>query len=221
MELSYQVLNVLVFLAPGFLSQVIFEAAVYREKKEIPNKIIESLIYSLIIYFLASVFAKTSPVILTQTTIQDQTQYGIEIASQTIFVVLSLSVLIPLALAYLITTDLIHAALRKIRITIRTSRANTWIDVLYSVRSPVIVNLKDGRRVFGWVGFYSNTAEEGKLYLHNPSWVIEENNQIKYVELNIKGLFLVEPNGIEFIEFLNEEVKDEAGKQPEQAGNQA
>ena len=49
---SFQALQILIFLIPGFISAVILDTLVVRiEKKEL-GKIIEALIFSMIIYTL-------------------------------------------------------------------------------------------------------------------------------------------------------------------------
>ena len=62
------------------------------------------------------------------------------------------------------------------------------LDVFTEQKRYVIVNLADGRRVFGWPMYYSNNPEEGCLYLYD-AWI---NDEGKYIDLRIHGLFLAD-----------------------------
>jgi len=199
MNLSYEVLNVLIFLIPGFLSAVIYNAVIVRKDKDVFSKIIEALIYSLISYVIASVIAKKSAFILTISTVNNVKRYGLNLENECLITVLLISIVLPLFLGWLNTQNILMKGFHKIGITKKTARDSTWLDVFTDVNKYIIVTLKDGRRVYGWPSYYSNEATEGMLFLSEPAWI--ENGE--YVDLNIEGLFLVERDNIDYIEFLD------------------
>ena len=83
------------------------------------------------------------------------------------------------------------------RLTHRTARDNTWIDIFFDQRRYVEVTLTDGRRLFGWPLYYSSHPEEGLLYLQDPAWI--DNGE--YVDLNAHGILLTSKDRIESIVF--------------------
>ena len=90
--------------------------------------------------------------------------------------------------------------LRRLKVTNKTARDTVWLDVFTDQKRYLIVNLSDGRRVFGWPMYFSDTPKEGNLYLYDPSWITENGD---YIDLDIHGLFLVKADNIDSIEFLN------------------
>jgi L-rhamnose mutarotase len=92
--------------------------------------------------------------------------------------------------------------LRLIRVTNNTSRGTTWLDVFTEQKKYVTINFVDGKRLFGWPQYYSNNPEEGMLYISEPSWLDEENNEIKIKVTN--GILIVNKLNIDNIEFHND-----------------
>ncbi|BAZ93875.1 uncharacterized protein FOKN1_1479 [Thiohalobacter thiocyanaticus] len=93
--------------------------------------------------------------------------------------------------------------LRKLKITTKTSRANTWNDTFQTQDRYVIVTLKDGRRIRGYPTMFSTDPEEGFVYLYNPAWVNDNKSDIEepdYIESNCHG-FLVNRDNLDLLEF--------------------
>jgi len=53
-SLSFQTLQVLIFLIPGFIAQKIVDTLVVRKEKKEFGKVVEALIFSMIIYTIYS-----------------------------------------------------------------------------------------------------------------------------------------------------------------------
>ena len=73
-----------------------------------------------------------------------------------------------------ITHDLHMKVLRRIGVTFRTARDNTWLDIFSDQERYIEVNFTDGRRLFGWPLYYSNHPEEGLLYVYDAAWIDDE-----------------------------------------------
>ena len=99
--------------------------------------------------------------------------------------------------------------LRWMRLTHRTARDNTWIDIFVDQRRYVEVTFTDGRRLFGWPHYYSNHPEEGLLYLYDPAWIDGNGN---YIDLDAHGIQLTKRDGIESIVFTNLEFGQAANR---------
>ena len=66
----------------------------------------------------------------------------------------------------------------------------------------MVVHLDDGKRVRGWPQYYSDTPEEGLLYLHHPAWIAKDNSVLPLT--NVHGLFIVKTGYIKSIAFQEE-----------------
>ena len=92
-------------------------------------------------------------------------------------------------------------ALRFLKVTNRTSRETAWDDVFTNADRYITVHLHDGRRLTGWPMYYSNSPDEGFVYLYNPAWINEKN---EYEETLVHGT-LINKENIDFIEFLKKD----------------
>jgi len=215
MQTTYEALNVFVFLIPGFIASIIFNNLLVRKEKDNFSKIIEALVMSFLIYTVVSGLIGHSPVILETIKEGNITKYSIRYNATVLLPIALLAIFIPIVFGFLVTTDFHMRLFRFLRITNKTSRETVWIDVFTDQKRYIIVNLKNGRRVFGWPMYYSNTPEEGMIYLYDAAWI---DDQGKYIELDIHGLFLVEPCSIESIEFTNID-KEKAKELTKEKGN--
>jgi hypothetical protein len=200
MDISFETLTVLSFLIPGFISVFLFRHLVYRPDKEIGYFIVEALIYSFVIYSIAGTILDYAPVTLQEVTTGEKKTYSVTFVTSALFVLLAISVAIPLFFALILNNDYATSFLRKLKITTVSSRANTWLDAFSAQKCYVIVNTVDGKRIFGWPMWYSNSPKDGYIYLYDPSWIDSEQ---KFVPTGLHGLFLVKKNSIDYIEFTN------------------
>ena len=192
---TFQALQILIFLIPGFISEVILNAFIVRKEKKEFEKIIEALIFSMLIYTIYSIAIGGSPIVLNQTTNSITLSYD-----KTSFLWLgAISMGIPVALGLLITNDLHMRLARKLQITRKTARSSVWFDVLYDIRRHIIINFENGRRIYGWPMYYSNDPKNPYIFLFKPAWIQGEN----FVSLDdLEGILITPEQKIESIEFL-------------------
>lgn len=191
---SFQALQILIFLIPGFISAIILDALVVRMEKKELGKIIEALIFSMIIYTIYSSISGKSPISLSK--LEETTTLIYDSKS---FLWLALfSLFIPLILSFFITNDLHMKLARSLRITMKTARAYVWLDVFSDIDKHIIINFENGRRIYGWPMYHSSKPENPYIYLFNPAWIQED----EFVDLNIEGILITPEQKIESIEFL-------------------
>lgn len=200
MDISLEAFALLVPLLPGFVASSVLDHVVVRKPKDNLNKIIEALVLSFIIYAVV-VGLVGIPAFEIPEGAADVPRLATSLINQSfVWLALVIALVLPLILGFLSATDFHMRLLRLVRVTNKTARETTWLDVFADQRRYVIVNLTGRRRVFGWPMYFSNDRDEGLLYLHDPAWVNEDGT---YTELDIHGLFLVEPGSIESIEFTH------------------
>ena len=195
---TFQALQILIFLIPGFISATILDALVVRKEKKELGKIIEALIFSMLIYTIYSVVSGRSPIALNQ--IEKSITYSYDSKS---FLWLGLfSIGIPVVLSFLITNDLHMKVARSLRISKKTARSSVWFDVFSDIDTYIIINFKNGRRICGWPLYYSNEPHSPYIFLAEPAWIQEENQEQKFIDLNVQGILITPKQKIESIEFL-------------------
>ncbi|MBA7514458.1 hypothetical protein ES705_06487 [subsurface metagenome] len=195
---TLQALQIFIFLIPGFISETILDALIVRKAKKELGVIIEALIFSMFIYTIYSFISSESPVAL------DQSKQPIVYTYNSIsFLWLSLlSIGFPVVLSFLVTNDLHMKVVRFLQISKRTARASVWFDIFSDMDTHIIINFENGRRIYGWPLYYSNEPHNPYIFLSEPAWIQEENQEQKFIDLNIQGILITPEQKIESIEFL-------------------
>lgn len=200
MTLSYDALNVLLFLCPGLLATTVIRLLVYRKGSDVFATIVESLLWSILIYAFASWLSVDAAVRLTETKSGDTVSRGISYNPKALSSLVLLSVAIAVVTALALNRNWLGKALRFFGISSQSGRATIWLDVFAEYRKFVVVHLSDERRVSGWVLHYSNSSDDGNIYLSEPRWIDSEN---KFIPNDSHGIFFVKKELIDFIEFQN------------------
>ena len=198
MGLTTETLTLFFLLVPGFVSSAVLNSIVVRQTKGRVGQVFEALVFSFLIYVCLAPFFDASPVSVEATTVGDRTTYRPIADPAFLASAMGVAILLALVVGASVTHDFHMRILRWMRLTHRTARDNTWIDIFIDQRRYVEVTLTDGRRLFGWPLYYSNHPEEGLLYLYDPAWI---DNDGKYVDLNAHGILLTRKDGIESIAF--------------------
>ena len=200
MPSGLQALLALLLLLPGFVIARMLNARAQQSDLE---RIIQALIHSFIIYVIyLGVFGFSLPIDWVPVTSSDHLlHFSIVIYRWRIILLGVLSVGFGCIWGYIKSRDWPMQALRKWGLTERTLRESVWNDVLLTQSGTVQVGLGDGRIAIGTLSRYSDTGEEGSLFLSNAAWVRELDNSL--VPIPGPGLLLTKSSDIQFIMFLD------------------
>ena len=192
---TFQALQVLIFLIPGLISSTVLNALVVRKKeqKEL-ERVIEALIFSMLIYTFYSIVHGRSPVVLDQTA--NTITYSYDVVS--FLWLVSISIVVPVVLSFLITNDWHMKLARALRISRRTARSSVWFDVFYDLKKHIVIDFENGRRIYGWPMYYSDNPGEPYIFLYRPHWIEED----KFIDTGLFGILITPEQKIEAIEFL-------------------
>ena len=199
MQYTYEALNILFLLIPGFISEKILDVLITRKNKDNFTRFIEALIFSFLVYAFTAIIYKWQP--LVQINYSDgNTIYNFSTDNEIIFITLFFSIILPFVLGGLIHNDLHTKFFRFLKITDKTSRISVWQDVFVNEKKYLVITLNDNKRIYGWPMYYSHEKENSHIFLYNPAW-IDDND--KYIECNTHGI-LIKNEDIRFLEFMNE-----------------
>jgi len=215
LTLTIEALNILLLLLPGFMAGQTFYSLFKVEDISVSKRLLDAILFSFVIYMIVSSFTVWEPIAYVKSN-SGQLEYVFSKNSTIILISLAAIVIVPILVGSLYFNDYIHFILRKINVTTKTSRNNTWNDAFLTQDRYVIVTLKDERRVRGYPTMFSTDPEEGFLYLYNPAWVNDnkkDENESDYIESNCHG-FLLNRDNIDLIEFtldVGESIKQKNG----------
>ena len=197
MELTVETINILFFLIPGFISSFIIDSIIVRKESSIAKRIIESLVFTFIIYLITNIMTNVE-LFASLTSVNGKTSFIFSQNTKFLVTLFLTSTFFPIIIGTILYHDFHMVILRFFKVTNKTSRDTTWQDVFIEQKKFVVIHFKDGRRIFGWPMYYSNIPENGIIYLHEPSWIDDNNN---YIDCGTHGM-LIKSEDIQFIEFL-------------------
>jgi hypothetical protein len=200
-----EALGVLLVLLPGFACAYIVQFLAVRPKQSELDKVIEALLFSLILYlFTLPFFGYTFPLGWGPLDAQHPNTYQIIINWKHLAWLTGVSVVFAVVYSANINQDWAMSVLRRIRVTERTARKTIWNDAFQEVGGMVQVGLSGDRRILGWLRYYSDEAKDSSLFLEEASWLMKEADGTES-ELAIEGpgILLTRNSGIEYVMFLN------------------
>ena len=198
-ELSSDVVSLLVYLLPGLAAAWIFYGLTSHARPTQFERLIQALIFTFIIQtFLPAL------------------QWILEVAGHVFYLKewdkaanllgsLFLSVALGATLAFFTNNDSFHQLLRKYGFTSRTSHPSEWFCAFNERVTYVILNLRDGRRLYGWPKEWPIDPASGQFYIQQPSWILEDGSLLDLPQLN--GV-LIQVKDVEWVEFMQHKEKE-------------
>lgn len=199
-----EILKVLQYLLPGFISSWVFYGLTYYPKPSPFERVVQALIYTLFIQVLVIIVNVFAIFI-------GENWFALGIWSQKGELVISvlLGFIVGIILSYLANGDKIHNFLRKIGITQETSYPSEWYSVFAENNTYIVLHLNGERRLYGFPDEWPNSSEKGHFIISNPRWLLDDKEeQILDMVKNI----IVPASDVEMVEFmkLNEKVEEES-----------
>jgi hypothetical protein len=200
---STEALGVLLLLLPGFSCAFLVQRLAVRPKQTELDKIIEALLFSFILYLIASPFFGFSlPLGWRKFSPDGIEQYIFQLNWPYLAVLAALALAIGILNSANLNHDWLLRLLRKLRITQRTARNSIWIDAFQDIPSSfVLVQLSGDRSVIGYLRYYSDEQEDASLFLEDAAWIIDEEGTQSPIDG--PGILLTKQAGIESVSFLN------------------
>ena len=200
-----QTFQIFLFLIPGLIASVIMNAMVVRKNQSQLTKLIEALIFSLLIYVTFSGFAKNGNIFI----ISDFETPGLIYEFKSLIGILLLSLFYGVLFGGLIHYDVLLNCLRTVKLTKKTAESSVWYDVFKKEKCYIVINFVDGYRLKGYPRHFSDDPDKPYIYLQDSSWVVYNKKTKKQtlVPLNRGEIFITPEMKIEYIEFLNQDKK--------------
>jgi len=199
--LKFEAMAVLLVLLPGFLCARIVQSLCVRPEQTELDKIIESLLYSFVVYVaFVTLFGGAAPVGFQIHTDNGVQHYAIELHAKPLVQLAAIACLLALLVGFTATNDISGWVFRKLRLTQKTTRSSVWSDVFHELHGVVHVELGDSRRVIGWLRYYSDEPKDASLFLEKAAWIKNETNEL--IPIQGPGILITQEMGIKFVEFL-------------------
>ncbi len=193
---SSEIVGVLSFLLPGFVSAAIFYSLTSYPKPSPFDRVVQALIFTVI-------GKAVMGVVLFFGSIVDDDPWRKEWE-------LLLSVLVAVALglltAYFLNRDTLHRLLRRLGVTRERSYASEWYSA-FSLHCDcyVMLHLQGGRRLYGWPEEWPSRPGEGHFRIAEAEWLTDEE------AIPAKGVsaILIPVDQVEMVEFVSQAEPEE------------
>ena len=187
---SSDVVNVLIFLLPGFVAASLFQSLISNPKPSGFDVIVRAFIFTIFIHLGAQgVFwaANVAPWTITFS------------GTWEVVTLLVVSVVFGLVSAYAWNNDALHGLLRRLNVT----RESSYQSAQYSAfafhgNCYVVLHLKGNQRLYGWPTEWPSQPEDKHFLIEECEWLDEDKR------IPIKGVsyILIPASEVEMVEFL-------------------
>lgn len=143
-ELSKDVVALLQYLAPGFLVAWVYFGLTSHIKPSQFERVVQALIFTVVVQALVT---------CEQWLLEHMGRVvalGPWTANSALVASLITALLLGFAFATLNNADTLHTLARKFRLSTRSGYPSEWFASFYTCTTHVVLQLKDGTRIFGW-----------------------------------------------------------------------
>lgn len=191
-SVSSELVSLLQFLLPGFITAWIFYAFTSYKKPEQFERVVQALVFTFVIQ---SIFELIKFLSLTIGSYYSLGPWKAELESG---LRASIALILGLVICFYANNDKLHSILRKRAITKKTSFPSEWHGEFAKRVTYVALNLKNGRRLYGWPREWPADSTSGHFSIEQPSWLTPEG------ELPITGVesVVISAGDVEFVEFM-------------------
>jgi hypothetical protein len=191
--------QILVALLPGFVAAWVFHGLTAHRKASPFERVIHALI------FTAFIFPTVSLIEFEALRIGKRMDHPWgEWTQKNTVPAVSLAVGIGYGLLFTLVanTNFAHLVLKCLWLTKRTSFPSEWYSVLIK-RRFIYLQLKDGRRIYGWPQEFPDYPDTGYFALEKAAWIVEsptDPNTFERVPLTATYLILIPASEVCFVE---------------------
>lgn len=199
--LTPDIIAVLQYLLPGFITAWIFYAFTSYIKPSQFERVVQALIFTLIIQVITFLFKELLIYIGNYWSVAEWRE-SFNLIWSVVF-----AIILGFVFSYYSNNDKLHKFLRDKNITRETSYASEWFGAFLKNVTYIVLHLKDGRRLYGWPIEWPTDPKNGHFVIEQASW-LEENNEI---ELEGVNQVLIDTSQVELVEFMEKSWENKDG----------
>jgi hypothetical protein len=190
---SNEIITVLSYLLPGFITAWIYYGLTAFSKPSQFERIVQALIYTVAIQVL--VISVRWFFLIMNTNLLF---IGTWTKNSTLICSFLLAIFLGLFVARYSNNDKIHNLLRKLSFTKQTSYPSEWYGTFSQNKTYVVLHLKDQRRIYGWPEEWPNEPEVGYFSISEAEWLEDS----KRIPLQDVSNILIPASEVLFVEFM-------------------
>lgn len=196
-NITKDIITLLHFLLPGFISAWIFYALTSYPKPSQFERIVQALIFT--IFVQAMVFFSKATLFLFGR------YYYIAVWDNSSSLIWSIAcaILFGFLFSYYANNDKLHKIFRDKGITRQSSYASEWFSAFLNV-TYVVLHLNDERRLYGWPLEWPSEPHKGHFLMTDAAWLDGE----KEIPLTGVDNILIDAKEVKWVEFMTKTWED-------------
>ncbi len=192
-SVSTELFTILKFLLPGFLTAWIFHAFTAYPKPSQFERVVQALIFTIFIQLMIFIVQSISFFIGHYYTFGHWDDKSTTITSYIS------SITLGLIFSFYANNDKFHNLLRQLKITKQSSYHCEWYGAFHDrEKCRVVLNLKDGNRIYGWPYEWPSDPSKGHLVLTEAAWIDGD----EYIDLPQVDAIMFRVDDIKWVEFI-------------------
>jgi hypothetical protein len=195
-ELSKELVALLQYLAPGFLVAWVYYGFCPQVKPSQFERVVQALVFTVIV----QVAVKIERVLLEG--VGSVISFGTWSPDSTVFASLITALAVGIGIAALTKQDLMHKIARRCGLTTKSGYPNEHYAAFALQQSWIILQLKDGTRLFGWPLRWPTEGDKGHYFLtHVERSYVDRSNDAAEDLTMLEGM-LVQAADVRTVEFV-------------------
>jgi hypothetical protein len=191
--ISKDLISLLQYLLPGFISAWVFYAFTSYPKPSQFERVVQALIFTVIIqamiYFVKALLFRVGHVYI----------FGVwNDVPQLIWSILC-AIFLGLLFSYFANNDKFHAVFRKIGVTKETAYASEWFGAFLKNVTYIVLHLEDERRLYGWPTEWPSEPRNGHFLITDASWLDDKGKEIPII--GVENV-LIDVRQVKWVEFM-------------------
>lgn len=193
-ELSKDLVALLQYLAPGFIVAWVFFGLTSHNKPSQFERVAQALIFTVVIQLLVRLEEFVAGALGKWIVLGRWTD------TSTLAAALLTALVFGIVLSACANADTLHGLVRKFGLTSRTSHPCEWFGIFKDYPRFVVLQQKDGTRIFGWPKVWPSEPGSGHFFLTSASRTVDgEEQDLQHLE----GI-LIDAKDVAWVEFAKQ-----------------
>ena len=184
-HLTNNVIQLLQYLLPGFLSAWVFYGFTSYVKPSQFERVVQALIFTLVIQMLVY---PTKQILGSEA--------GPWNSELELIVSSSFAIAFGFLFASFANNDYFHKFVRWLKISKESSHPSGWHSAFSNNATYIVLHLNDGRRLYGWPKEWPTSSDSGHFLMMQPSWLHDDSEKpvdgVDFVLISVKDVRMVE-----------------------------
>jgi hypothetical protein len=181
-------------LLPGFVTASIFYALTAHPKATEFERIIQALVFTVLLKVITMPIRWFLLLVGTAWAPFGNWSTDADLAWMTV-----LALPLGLLFVWMANKDACHRFARSLGLTSRTSYPSEWYGAFIRERRWVVLNLGEGRRLYGWPEEWPDQPDKGHFVIDQPEWVMDDGSRVPILQTS---KFMVPATDVKQVEFL-------------------